>query len=141
MSLVKSVDDVTSALITELENQTQVDFDHVYYGDEEHVPATPACSVSVERESELSGTNYRMVHTFTGLVVMYHSDMQDARTTRSECVRQAESIESVLHTNTLNGIVVQSWVSALKPGFSVRNEKVILKSTELSWVARSVTYG
>lgn len=141
MSLTKSVDDVTNALVDVLKNQSDVVFQQVYYGDEDRIPFTPSASVSVMRESELEGTNYRMVHTFTGMIVMYHAELQDTELARSECNKQAELIEGHVHKTTLGDIVVQSWVTGLEPGYSARSEKTVLKSTELTWLARSVTYG
>lgn len=137
----KSVDEVTAALVQALKDQTAVAFKAVYYGDEDLHPLTPAVAVVVTRESELKGTNYRMEHTFNGSIVIYHSEMQDHQITRAKCNQQAEAIEPTLHKNQLNGLVAASWVTDLEPGYSARSEQLVLKSTELRWMARSVTYG
>lgn len=141
MSLTESVDDVTSALVDVLKNQSDVAFQQVYYGDEDRIPFTPSASVSVMLDSELQGNTYRMIHTFTGVIVIYHAELQNEELARSECNKQAELIKGHVHTNTLGGIVVQSWVTKLEPGYSARSEKTVLKSTEITWLARSVTYG
>lgn len=141
MSLTRSVDEVTQALVDFLEEQDVVPLKKVYYGDEERVPQTPSASVVVERESDQQGSSLRTVHTFSASIFLYHGDVKNKELTRRKCNQDAEKLEHLLNGNYLDGIVTMGLVTSLKPGYSARTEEVLLKSTSITWSATSRTVG
>jgi len=136
------IDEVTEAMVVALREASYTfTMKKVYYGDEEHHPANPSSAVTISLESELEGTNYRMVHTFNGTIVVFHSGLGGNEISRKKCNQQAQEVSDLIHKNTLGGILVASWVSGFSPGYSARDENTVMKSTAIEWRGRSITYG
>jgi hypothetical protein len=76
---------------------------------------------------------------FTVYLMVYHTKLQDEQMTRLQCEQHAEDIVALLHTDKqMGGLVFAGWVTAVDPGFAVRNN-AMMRVSRITWLGKSKT--
>ena len=139
MAMSNSLVDVIDALILVLKNSMFFDSSNVWYGDEQLIPRTPSASVdpSPGISSELVETGMTVVNNFDIAIIVYHAKLGSQQTSRRDCDILAMGVRDLLHEDKkLGGLVFNSYVKSVEPGFSQRGQSVMM-ATQLTWNGRS----
>jgi hypothetical protein len=126
-------------------HKQQLQFEDLLYGDVARVIGTPSICiesgpVSIDRMPS------RMQQQYTHFVIVYHGKFQDMQDNRKELDRFSQKVRDVVQTDrTMGGLVIDSWVSGIEPGYGVRSKSLWVMSrltvTSKSQSNDDVNYG
>lgn len=144
MALADRITTVATAMQTLLQaNAVALGLQHVYYGDQERIPATPAVCVEpnlIAREISGIGGKGQTDNNITIYVICYLAKIQDDQATRLAADQLSESIMDVLHTSiTMSGTVVHGHVSGIEYGYAKRGAGALTRVARIEWSGFSKT--
>jgi hypothetical protein len=118
-----------------LEEADSLAFADVFYGDQELIPRVPtACLEGDQFEEDPTDVGLTTNIVFTVQVIVYHSSMDGAETTRRDTDLYAEAVKAVLNSNRqlrsdindgTTGLVTHCWVGNITYGYAVRQKKLM----------------
>lgn len=131
-----------------LDNDVDLGFEDVWFGDENLIPNLPAASVdpSPGMTTELVETGRTVLNRFEFQVIVYHA-RQDEETedARRSCLIFAEDVKKKLNNDPmLNGtapdpLVHSGLVTSVRPGFVQFDKTTLMLATMLTWSGVSKT--
>lgn len=110
----------------------------VYYGDQDHLPVSPAVCVEPQGKTRTlvrigRGTDVE----FSLFLLLYGSKIRDPQTNRADIDQLAEDIEALVHQDErLGGLVVTSLVTRIESGYATKSN-AIMRASRLTIEARS----
>ena len=144
-ALGASVVDLTDDIVTvakywqsAFEQDTTLDLQDVFYGDQNRIPRTPAlCVETGDKRRELNGAPRRTRVDMTIFFLVYHSTIADAQTNRENTDRMAFAVEDFIHQDPdLGGLIVHGMVTSIEPGFVSRGN-TMYRASRITYEATS----
>ena len=108
-------------------NQTALDVDNVWYGDQEKLPTGRSiCAEPYLKENRIKGAAWVADQDFEAHIYVYVTKIQSPMENRDECDILAEQIEDLIHANkTMNNTCISCWVSKIEFGYSTKDTGIV----------------
>lgn len=120
-------------------NKAALGIEAVFYGDQSKYPVTPAAAVEPAiKRRVLVGAPRRSENTLQVFVMVYVGRIGDNQINTKDADTIAEAVEALIHTDpTLGGLVVNSMVESIEPGYA--NRGAVMRASRLTLTALSKT--
>lgn len=109
----------------------------IYYGDQNNIPRCPTVCVDPgDKKRELNGAPRRVMTTMTNYIIVYHNQVSSMQEVREDSDILGETIEALIHADaTLEGIVIDSMVTAVESGY-LQRDRALFRASRLTVEAR-----
>lgn len=140
MANTKRVDEIVQKLVDILDGAKDTftpKVQAVYYGDQDKVPAYPAIAVSGGQKRRDIIALHKFEVVLRATIFVYHGEVQSSEITNKQVDVLSEQVEDLLHGNlTMDGLVVNGFITRNDPGVSLRSD-VMIRTSRMLWEAKS----
>lgn len=136
MALTDNMSTICQYLVDNLAADSTLDFQDVWFGDQELIPRVPCATVDPGETTRILSEARRFVNCIiTAYITVYHGQLDNRGTSLKSALQKGEATRDAIDAyQTLGGLVIFSYCSSVEVGTAVRGNN-LLSASRISWEA------